>query len=74
MFIYEAYIPDHVKYIESAPMQRNVGGIFTDRWETYNPVHKVHVSEKVMKRFSNETECLKYCIRNGYQYRVIEVE
>ena len=74
MFIYEAYKPEHIEYIKTFPMRRNIGGIFTDRWEIYNPIHKINVSEKVMKRFSNETECLKYCVQNGCQYRVIEVE
>ena len=74
MFVYEPYMPEHTEYIEGVPMQRNVGGMLTDKWEVYNPINKIHFSEKVMKRFSNETECLKYCVKHGYRYRTIEVE
>lgn len=74
MIIYEAYVPAHTKYIEGFPTERNVGGMFTDRWITYNPVHEAHVAEQIMKRFLDETECLKYCVKHGCQYREIEVE
>lgn len=67
MIIYEAYREGHCVGIPRPP--QNING------QTVWPTPKqVWCEEKIYKRFLNENECLKYCVRVGCRYRAVEVE
>ena len=64
--IYEVYCPGHYSTRRALPYFKN-GEIM------YPPATHQWIPEKSIKLFKDEMECLKYCVKHGYQYREIEV-
>ena len=77
--VYEAYSPSRTEHIQrkTFPREEWIGeGIFGGRYVTVQDTYydDRHYPEKRMKIFDNELDCLKYCVKNGYRYRELEVE
>lgn len=64
---YQAYSPGYYSTRESLPYIQNGKTV-------YPPATHKRIPRENKKLFKDEDKCLRYCVKNGFQYEEVEIE